>query len=62
MTTTSPQRFADALCTEQTGAHEDLLLGMIGGGLEIPYVPTDVNRNFLGPVCFDRQPPTKLKE
>ena len=27
---------------------------MIGGGLEIPYVPTGVTRNLLGPVYFNR--------
>ena len=57
-----PRDSADTLCTEQTGAHEDLLLGVIGGGLEIPSVPTGVNRNLLAPVCFDRQQPAQVKE
>ena len=53
---------ANTLCTEQTGAHEDLLLGVIGSGLEVTSVPTDVTHNFLAPVCFDRQQPAQVKE
>ena len=57
-----PRDYADTLCTDQTGAHEDLLLGMIGSGLEIPFIPTEMTRNLLGPVCFDRKQPAQVKE
>ena len=57
-----PRDSADTLCTEKTGTHEDLLLGVIGGGLEIPSVPTGVTRNLLAPVYFDRQQTAQVKK
>ena len=35
---------------------------MIGSGLEIPFIPTEMTRNLLGPVCFDRKQPAQVKE